>query len=158
MTKITVLASMLIWGSILPNLKADECSNADLRGVYSFVAAGTILPSSGLPAGLLGPFAAAGRTIYDGNGSASGVIELSLNGTIIPSPVPPNPPSPPSTWTATYTVDPSTCTATKAITITSGPLKGVVLNFFISAGADFKELRFIATNPGTAISGTARKQ
>ena len=141
MKKLAVFASLLI-SAIVPQIHAEAgCSNADLRGVYSFVASGTVINVKGLPSG---SFAAAGRTIYEGNGSASGVIQMSLNGTIVAS-----------TWHATYAVNSADCTATKALTL---DVNGATLNFSITAGADFKELRFIATDAGTAISGTARKQ
>ena len=146
MKKLAVFASLLI-SAVVPQVKAEDgCSNADLRGVYSFVASGTLGGS---------PFATAGQTTYDGSGNASGLIQISLNGTILPS-------AAPSKWTAVYTVDPSTCTATKTITLPTdpslGPLSGAKLAFFITAGAEFNELRFIATNTGAAITGTARKQ
>jgi hypothetical protein len=48
------------------------------------------------------------------------------------------------------------CVLTKTITVKDyGPL---TISFFGSAGDDFKELRFITTDSGTTISGTARKQ
>jgi hypothetical protein len=114
----------------------DQCSNADLRGVYSFVASGTI---NGV-----GAFATAGQTAYEGDGNVAGLIQISLNGSITPM----------VSWSGTYSVDPVTCTATKAADI---PGLGTV-HFFVTAADDFKELRFIATDEGTAISGTARKQ
>jgi hypothetical protein len=143
MTKLTVLtvfAAVLMF-ALAPQVRADSpCSNADLKGDYSFVASGTInVP--GLP---VGPFAAAGMTHYHGDGTADGVIQVSLNGNQLFS-----------KWTATYSVDPSTCAITKTITLEAN---GVKLDFFITAGDDFRELRLIATDPGTAITGTARKQ
>jgi len=143
MKKITVLASMLILGSILPGLKADECSSADLRGDYSFVVSGTLNGS---------PFAATGETIYNGDGTAEGVIQASVGGTVYP----------PAPWTAKYSLSLMTagggqtvCVLNKTITI---PDYGMQVSFFGSAGDNFKELRFIATTPGSTISGTARKQ
>lgn len=149
MMKTIALATAVWTAAVSVAQAAPPCSNADLHGVYSFNAAGAIVANPvNLPAG---PFAAAGRTTYEGNGTASGVIQISLNGTIAP-------PTGPSTWTGTYSVDPATCTTTKALTITSGPLNGVTLHFFITAGAEFTELRFIATDSYTAISGSAKKQ
>jgi hypothetical protein len=146
MKKLAVFASLLI-SAVVPQVNAEDgCSNADLRGVYSFVASGTFGGS---------PFAAAGQTTYDGSGNAAGLIQISLNGAILPS-------AAPSTWTALYKVDPSTCTATKTINLPTdsslGPLSGAHLPFFITAGAGFSELRFIATAPGATITGSARKQ
>jgi hypothetical protein len=158
MKKVAVFASVLLAGFAQSRLHAAECSNQDLRGVYSFVASGTFGGA---------PFATAGQTTYGGNGTASGWIQIDLNGNILPAPKSGAAPAPGS-WTATYTVDPSTCMATKTITLASdpafGPLSGAWLSFFITAGSDFKELRFLLTNTslgmpaGTVISGTARKQ
>jgi len=142
MKKLAVFAGLLISGMIVPVSHAGVwCSVSNLQGEYSFVATGTLFPASGLPAG---PFAAAGKTTYDGEGNASGVIQISLSGTMLYS-----------TWHGPYKVDSATCTVTKAITL---DVNGVTLHFFITAGNDFRELRFIATDPGTAITGTATKQ
>jgi hypothetical protein len=116
-----------------------------LQGDYSFVASGTFGSSS---------FAAAGQTTYDGNGGVTGLIQISLGGNV--SPVLP--------WSGTYTVDPENCTTTKTVIIPDAPYgKGgspvtLTVHFFITAGYDFTELRFIVTDPGTTISGTARKR
>src|SRR5580704_17677534 len=82
MKRITIVAGMLLL-SIVPRIHAqdqvhekDRCSNADLRGIYSFVASGTM---SGV-----GAFATAGQTTYEGNGNVSGLIQISLNGTVTP--------------------------------------------------------------------------
>jgi hypothetical protein len=140
MTRLAIFANLLIW-SIVPQLTAAECSNADLRGDYSFVVSGTIVSVPGLPSG---PFAAAGKGTYEGNGNVSGAIQISLSGTMLSS-----------AWHGTYIVNPSDCTVTKAVTL---DVNGATLHFFITAGDDFKELRFIATDTGTALTGTARKQ
>jgi hypothetical protein len=148
MKKLAVYTTMLISGMIVPHLSAQQCSNSDLQGAYSFVVSGTFAGES---------FAAAGQTVYEGNGNASGVIQASVGGTVYPA----------APWTATYSVSPMTtgggqtvCVINKTITIPSyGPL---TVSFFITAGDGFKELRFIATasNATTSltISGTARKQ
>ena len=135
MRKVLVFASLLltVFG-IVPLVHAEECSNSDLRGVYSFVGSGTL---GGLP------LATAGQTVYEGNGLVHGVIQISVNGNVTNV----------IQWSGWYTVNPD-CTATKTATI---PGLGT-LHFFVTAGDDFKELRFIATDPGTTISGTARKQ
>jgi hypothetical protein len=147
MKKLASLAGMLIL-SIVPHLNAQQCSNSDLRGAYSFVASGTFAGAS---------FAAAGQTIYDGNGNAAGVIQASVGGTVYPA----------APWTATYSMTPmltgggqTVCVLTKTITINSyGPL---TVSFFGTAGDNSKELRFIATGSNATtsltISGTARKE
>jgi hypothetical protein len=134
MKKVLVLASLLLIVGIVTPAHAEECSNADLRGLYSFVASGTL---GGLP------FATAGQTQYDGNGGVTGLIQISVNGTVT-NVIP---------WSGTYRVNPD-CTITKIGVVPGFPN----LHFFVTAGDNFKELRFIATNPGTTISGTARKQ
>jgi hypothetical protein len=136
MKRIRIFASILLC-TVVPQIQAqDQCSNSDLRGVYSFVASGTM---SGV-----GAFATAGQTKYDGEGNAAGLIQISLNGNVTPL----------IQWTGTYNVDPDNCTVTKTANI---PGVGTV-HFFGTSGDRFKELRFIATDNGTAISGTARKQ
>ena len=126
----------------------DRCSDADLHGAYSFVVSGTFAGE---------PFAAAGQTIYDGNGNASGVIQASVGGTVYPT----------APWTATYSFSPmqtgegqTVCVLKKTMTIDSyGPL---TMSFFGTSGDDYKELRFIATGSNATtsltISGTARKE
>jgi hypothetical protein len=134
MTRLAIFATLLICG-IVPQLTAAECSNADLRGVYSFVASGTFNGAT---------FATAGQTTYEGDGNVTGLILISLNGAVTPL----------TSWTGTYSVNPENCTATKTAVI---PGIGIV-HFFVTAGNRFNELRFIATDKGTAITGTARKQ
>src|SRR5688572_22466076 len=96
----------------------DRCSVSDLRGVYSFVAAGTMGGN---------PFGSAGQTTYDGRGGAAGVIQISVNGNALPR----------LDWHGPYAVDPVTCTATKTANI-----DGVgSVDFFITFGDGFKELR-----------------
>jgi hypothetical protein len=60
MKRVLVFASLFLVSGIVPLAHAEECSNADLRGLYSFVASGTFGSS---------PFVSAGQTEYDGNGS-----------------------------------------------------------------------------------------
>jgi hypothetical protein len=147
MTKFAISATLLLSGMILPHLKAESCSNADLHGEYSFIASGTLNGT---------PFATAGQTVYNGDGTADGVIQASALGTIGQA----------TTWTATYSVSAmltpggkTVCVLNKTITIKDGP----TVSFFGTASAGFQELRFIVTafNGATtniAVSGTARKQ
>ena len=133
MKKVVVFASLLLILGIVPLAHAEECSNADLRGLYSFVASGTLNGA---------PFATAGQTVYDGNGSVQGQIQISVNGNVTQV----------IEWRGFYNVNPD-CTVTKTAAV---PGIGT-LHFFVTAGDNFKELRFMATDPGTTISGTARK-
>ena len=135
MKRTTILASMLLCGMASQIHAQSPCSNADLHGLYSFVASGTLGGAA---------FATAGQTLYDGNGHVTGLIQISLNGSITPL----------ISWTGTYSVNPANCTTTKTADI---PGVGTV-HFFITSGASFNELRFIATDTGSVITGTARKQ
>jgi hypothetical protein len=147
MKRLAYFAGVLILG-IVPHLNAQQCSESDLRGAYSFVVSGTFAGAS---------FAAAGQTIYDGNGNAAGVIQASVGGTVYPA----------APWTANYTFSPmqtgggqTVCVLKKTITIDSyGPL---TVSFFGTAADNYKELRFIATGSNATksltISGTARKE
>ena len=134
MKRLACFASVLIWG-IVPQLNAGQCSNADLRGTYSFVASGAFGVAT---------FAAAGHSVFDGQGSVAGVIRISLNGNVTPA----------IAWTGSYAVDPENCTIAKTANI-----PGVAtVHFFMTPAAAFRELRFIITDPTTTISGTAKKQ
>jgi hypothetical protein len=140
MQKFATLAGLLM-ALGTPQVKAQSiCFANNLQGYYSFVASGTFGGAG---------FAAAGQTLYDGNGAASGVIQISLGGTV--TPVLP--------WTATYVVNPD-CTATKAMTIPGlGPNGSpLTVHFFITVGNGFNELRFIASDATTVIAGTARRR
>ena len=72
------------------------------------------------------PFATAGQTIYNGDGTASGVIQVSALGAVGPS----------TTWTATCNVTAmstgggkTVCVLNKTITIKDGP----TMSFFGTA-------------------------
>ena len=141
MKKLSTFMTLSILGLMVPQANAQRrCSNTDVVGVYSFVASGTF--------GTAG-FATAGQTIYDGNGGASGIINISLGGTV----------TGPIAWTGTYSVN-ADCTFTKTIIIPGlGPMGAPLkANFFLTASDNFAELRFIATDAGTVITGTARRQ
>ena len=144
MTKPTVCAVFagLLMFALAPQVRAhDDCSVGDLKGDYSFILSGSNISDSSLP---VGPFAAAGKTTYNGDGTAYGVIQASLTGGQLAS-----------GWTATYKVSSlAPCTFTKTITLDVGG----TLNYFITVGDDFRELRFVDTDKGTSITGTARKQ
>ena len=143
--KKVVVFSALLFSVLVPQVWAqDECSNASMRGQYSFVASG-IFGS--------GPFVAAGLGIYDGHGNVQGVIQASSNGNVNPA----------TSWTGTYSVKPMTagggqtvCVVTKTITIPG--YNNLIVSFFVTAVDAFKELRFIATTPGATITGTASKE
>ncbi len=140
MQKFAILAGMLI-AIGAPQVRAEGiCFASHLQGTYSFVASGTFGGAG---------FAAAGYGTYDGNGNVNGVIQASIGGAV--SAVLP--------WTGSYVVN-SDCTATKTITVPGLGPNGTTatVHFFITAGNAFNELRFIATDPTTVISGNARRR
>jgi hypothetical protein len=139
---------LIIAGTLVPGLKASDCSNGELRGAYSFLASGTV---NGMP------FATTGQTLYNGDGTAAGIIQASIGGALFGGPN-----SPPVPWTATYSLTTmqvgggkTVCVLNKTITVPAWKLE---ISFFGTAGDDFRELRFITTTPTTTVSGTARKQ
>src|SRR5579864_1043044 len=98
MSKFTFIAGLLLC-SMAPMIHGQvQCSTANLRGLYSFVASGTLGGQ---------PFATAGQTMYEGNGNVSGLIQISLNGNVTPL----------LKWTGTYTIDPETCVVNKEAVI-----------------------------------------
>jgi hypothetical protein len=142
MKKLALFTGLLV-AALAPQAQAQYCSNSSLWGSYSFVVSGTVAGA---------PFAAVGQTLYDGQGTAQGVIQATSNGTILPV----------ATWTATYSVTsmatPSgqtVCVLTKTISV---PSYNMTVSFFGTASAGFSELRFIATSSGTTLSGNAQKQ
>jgi hypothetical protein len=139
-----VLALAASSGAITQRLQAEACNISNLHGQYSFVASGTINGQ---------PYASAGQTIYHGDGTAEGVIQVSIGGNVYPV----------ATWTATYTATATptdsgatVCVVTKRITIPA--YGGLVANFFVTASGDFKQLHFIATDTGSTITGTATRE
>ena len=148
MTRLAILTALLtsVLASGVRAQDQDACSNGNIRGQYSFVASGTVGGA---------PFATAGYGIYDGHGNAQGVIQASLNGSVLP----------PTGWSGTYTVSamiagttpggPTVCVLNKTVDI---PGYKLVVSFFVTAANGFKELRFIATTGGTTVSGTATKE
>ena len=148
MRRLFAYTALVVAGTIVPGLRASDCSNADLHGAYSFVASGTV---SGMP------FATTGQTIYNGDGTAEGIIQASLGGALFGGPN-----FPPVPWTATYSATTmsvgggqTVCVLNKTITVSDWKLE---ISFFGTAGDDFRELRFIATTPTVTVSGTARRQ
>jgi hypothetical protein len=119
-----------------------QCSNATLRGAYSFAASGSVFGTSG-EAGDLTAFA---RLVLDGHGSSTESSNSSFNGAQVED-----------TQAGTYSVN-SDCTGSATSTHTSGPLTGQVdhVNFVIVEGGT--EVKFIVTNPGAVFTGTADKQ
>jgi hypothetical protein len=132
-------------GSIVSSVQAADdddrgscprnCSLRTLNGCYGFTFSGTILG--------LGPIAGIGVINYDGQGHATITQTLNVNGSG----------GIPDTVTATYTVN-SDCTGSEVITQTDGSLTHI--DFVIADHG--KEILTLPTDPGSVITGTAKKQ
>jgi hypothetical protein len=112
-----------------------NCSLSTLNGCYGFTFSGTILG--------LGPIAGIGVINYDGQGHAAITQTLNINGSG----------GIPTTVTATYTVN-SDCTGSEVVTQTDGSLTHI--DFVIVDHG--KEILTLPTDPGSVITGTAKKQ
>jgi hypothetical protein len=93
-----------------------------------------------------GSFAAAGQFSADEDGDFSGSDTRSFNGTIIPR-----------SFTGTAVVNPN-CTGSATLTVTTPA--NVFPPFHLEFVLDdhTQEARFVQTDPGTVITGSARKQ
>jgi hypothetical protein len=120
---------------------AEGCTIADFQGSWGFSFNGTIVS----PSQFSGPVAAAGQFTSDENGNLSGSDTLSLNGQIIPR-----------TFIGTAIVA-ANCTGSATLTIQTPA------NFFPPFHLHFvlddraREARFVQADPGTVITGSARK-
>jgi hypothetical protein len=112
-----------------------NCSLRSLNGCYGFTFSGTILG--------LGPIAGIGAINYDGQGHATLTQTLNINGSGGIR----------DTVTATYTVNPD-CTGSEIVTQTNGSLTHI--DFVIVDHG--KEILTLPTDPGSVITGTAKKQ
>ena len=131
---VTFVATLII-SSLATHASAQgRCSTASLLGSYAFQIDGS---------NVNGPFAAVGKNTYDGKGGLSGVITISTNGAIVPA----------APYTGTYTLNPD-CTGTKSATI---PLIGLTVHFYFVVDNNLREIRMIVTDPGSTVSGTAKK-
>jgi hypothetical protein len=128
-----VIATLTVASAATDARAEPPCSNASLRGDYAFQIDGT----NGN-----GPFAAVGKNTYDGKGNLSGAIVISTNGTIIRT-----------GYTGGYTVYPD-CTGIKWANLDAIP---VTVNFDFVVDSNLREIRMIVTDPGSTVSGTARK-
>jgi hypothetical protein len=135
---VTALASVLV-AATAPAARAGDgpCSDRSLSGEYGFTAQGVVTAASGLPAPLLGPFASAGRSTFDGAGRFTLTATASFNGLVQPV-----------TTSGTYRVNPD-------CTYTSVADNGVT--FYAVILDRGHELAIIQTTPGVVIAGRARR-
>src|SRR3990172_1462003 len=114
-----------------------KCTERSLKGDYGYSFEGTV-------AGF-GSCAAAGRLVSDGRGNWSGSYAVSLSGGIIEG-----------NFVGTYAVN-SDCTVSGTLTGAiapsswSGNVKGVLVN-------NGQEILLVGSDPGTVITGVAKKQ
>ena len=127
-----VVAGMLLTSSSAHAGTPEPCSNASLRGDYAFQIDGT---------NANGPFASVGKSTYDGRGGVTGVFFMSSNGTIIPV-----------HYAGSYALQ-ADCTGAKSIELDIG----IPVSFYLVVDDNLREIRFIGTDAGSTVSGTARK-
>jgi len=114
-----------------------SCTASNIGGRY-----GVMIQGSAPALGPL-PLASVGTVVMDG-GTLSGSDSLSLGGQIIPR-----------TFTGTYTVTPD-CSVSVTITVQTGT-PGLVVNLKGVAVNGGQEAIFVETDPGTIITGTAKR-
>jgi len=118
------------------------CSKSTLNGTYALQASGNIIPP--IP-GLVGPFARAGRSTFDGKGNLSNVTVGSYNGAIFSEP-----------YTGTYNVN-ADCTAQVIANLGAPVTSPVAFTGVISEDGDLGQ--FILINPPiSSIHVTIRRQ
>ncbi|MFZ1494430.1 MAG: hypothetical protein WAU60_13595 [Candidatus Competibacter denitrificans] len=115
-----------------------QCTNANLRGSYGFVAKGVILAGSPLPSALQGSFASGGTATFDGKGNFVLTSTSSFNGFIQPVET-----------RGTYQVN-SDCS------YTSRADNGITFQAVILDGG--RQLQILQTTPNVVIAGTAIRQ
>jgi hypothetical protein len=133
-TAVMIFANMFVLAAALTAQADEECSNASLHGSFGVTSTGTIIG--------VGPLSAVGVATFNGQGNHVGFDTISLNGSIIPR----------STFTGTYKVN-SDCTGSDTENFQGGLT--IQRNFVIVDGG--REIRFIVTNPGNAVTAVARK-
>ena len=135
---VMAFISVLVLG-LIPQVQAGQCSNTSIKGSYAISCEGTFVG--------VGPLAALGVFIADGNGNASEVETLSVNGDIHQG----------ETFTVTYTVN-ADCTGTHTATGTGSFFSGAVFHGDIVIDDNKKEFRLIGTDPGVVAVCLFRKQ
>jgi hypothetical protein len=116
------------------------CTLGTVQGSYGYTAQGAFVPGAPLPPGLPpGPYAGGGLINLDGFGNLTITNATdSFNGVLISTPTIPG----------QYTVN-SDCTGSAATAL------GAQFKFTIVNGG--REIVFVQTTPGSAITGTAKK-
>ncbi len=121
------------------NAVGAKCSKATLHGTYLFAQDGVVISGKDQ-----GPFAIAGKDMYNGNGKVKAVVSANFNGDVVRQAV----------FTGTYTVK-ANCTGT----VTYGPTE--VLDVFVAP--DGSMFTFVQIKPrqqvtsGFELQGTAKR-
>lgn len=119
--------------------RSRPCSRRTARGRYSVTIQGSLVTPSPAPLAALGAFE------VDYMGNITGSDTASFGGQIIPR-----------TYTGTLTVD-ADCTASARLTVQTGT-PGLVVNLKGMIVEEGREIHFIETDPGTIITGVAKRQ
>ncbi len=134
-----VVIVAVIGSSAARRVRADTgCSVGSINGSYGYAHTGFFYTPQGLNL-----FSAAGLVTADGNGNVTGTDTVSQNGTVARS----------RTYTGTYQVAPN-CTGSIAFKMGDqviGSMDFVLVN-------NGKSIKFIQSDQGTAITGTADLQ
>ena len=138
-TLVTVL--LAVAGCDGGNSEAQSgCSVGTLRGTYIYALDGFTI--AGDDATQRAPFAQAGREIFNGDGTMSGIGTANFNGDVVRV-----------TYTGTYTVE-ANCTG--AVTFTDGA--GVVSHYDIAIENGGAEFGFIQTDPNVVTAAFERRR
>ncbi len=116
------------------------CSLGTLHGAYIYALDGFTVAGEG--ASQRAPFAQAGREIFNGDGTMSGIGTASFNGDVVRV-----------TYSGTYTV---TADCTGAVTFTDGA--GVVSHYDIAIENGGAEFGFIQTDPNVVTAAFERRR
>jgi hypothetical protein len=127
MGALGVIATPAVTASAAPS-----CSDATLKGTYTFALDGWDVSGSGTT-----PFALAGVETYDGAGNAVGAVTISLNGVITPR----------TANTGVYHINPD-CTGTAAYTNS-----GVTTHFDIYLSPRGDNFKLAGTDAGQVTAG-----
>ncbi|HEV3095933.1 MAG TPA: hypothetical protein VG104_02200 [Candidatus Dormibacteraeota bacterium] len=122
----------------ISRVQLKHCSNATLRGVYSFAASGSAVGASGE----LGDIAVSARIVFDGRGTATQSTSSSFNGFQNEA----------AAESSTYSVNPD-CTGSAILSHADGTMEHI--NFVIVEGGG--ELKFFVNQPGIVFTGTVDK-
>lgn len=118
-----------------------SCSNATLKGTYSFAVTGWSISAQGRAT----PFARAGFATFDGDGTGTGVLTITSNGVVVADH---------ETDTGAYSIH-ADCTGTAVFNNPAIPGGHVDLSIYV--GPSGNQYDFVVTDPGSVDAGTATR-